>query len=356
MSLLQLPASEVVPELARFDAVIDVRSPAEFAEDHLPGAVNWPVLDDEQRKTVGTLYVQVSPHEARKVGAAMVSRNIAAHIEQHVRDLPREWRPLVYCWRGGQRSGSLALVLGQIGFRTTQLQGGYKGFRALVREQLGAAPPGLRWTVLCGRTGSGKTRLLRAIADAGGQVLDLEALAQHRGSILGALPGQPQPSQKHFDTRVWQALQALDPARPVFVESESARIGKLRVPEVLIDHMHGRGRCLRIEMDAPARIALLQHDYAELTIDGEAFARQLEPLVELRGRALVAAWQALAREGRWPEVIGALMDQHYDPLYERSMARSYPGLADAPRVDLGDGSPAALAAVARQLIEGAAGA
>lgn len=350
MSLVQLPATEAVPELGRFDAVIDVRSPAEFAEDHLPGAVNWPVLDDEQRRIVGTLYVQVSPHEARKVGAAMVSRNIAEHLERQVRDLPREWRPLVYCWRGGQRSGSLALVLGQVGFRTAQLQGGYKAFRSIVREQLGTLPARFRWQVLCGRTGSGKTRLLQAIAAAGGQVLDLEGLALHRGSILGALPGRPQPSQKHFDTRVWQALQALDPARPVFVESESARIGNLRVPEVLIAQMHEQGRCLRVEMDDAARIALLQHDYAELTQDGERFAQQLEPLIELRGRGLVGSWQALAQAGRWPEVIGALMAQHYDPLYERSMARSYPGLADAPRVDLGDGSQEALAAVAAKLL------
>lgn len=350
MSLVQVTASQAVPELASFDTIIDARSPAEFAEDHLPGAVNWPVLDDQQRHTVGTLYVQVSPHEARKVGAAMVSRNIAAHLEQHARELPREWRPLVYCWRGGQRSGSLALVLGQIGFRTSQLQGGYKGFRAIVRDDLGTAPARFRWRVLCGRTGSGKTRLLQAIAAAGGQVLDLEGLAHHRGSILGAMPGLPQPTQKHFDTRVWQALRGFDPARPVFVESESARIGTLRVPESLIAQMHEQGHCLRIEMDDAARIELLMQDYAGLTTDAERFAQQLEPLVELRGRAPVAAWQALARAGRWKDVIGGLMAEHYDPLYERSMHRSYPGLPDAPRVDLGDASPAALAEQAARLL------
>ena len=350
MSLVQVTAAQAVPELAGFDTIIDARSPAEFAEDHLPGAVNWPVLDDQQRHEVGTLYVQVSPHEARKVGAAMVSRNIAMHLEQHARDLPREWRPLVYCWRGGQRSGSLALVLGQIGFRTSQLQGGYKGFRAIVRDDLGTVPERFRWRVLCGRTGSGKTRLLQAIAAAGGQVLDLEGLAHHRGSILGAMPGLPQPTQKHFDTRVWQALRTFDPARPVFVESESARIGTLRVPESLIAQMHAQGHCLRIEMHDAARIELLLQDYADLTTDAERFARQLEPLVELRGRATVAAWQALARAGRWKDVIGGLMAEHYDPLYERSMLRSYPGLPDAPRVDLGDASAVALAEQAACLL------
>jgi tRNA 2-selenouridine synthase len=350
VSLVQVSAAQAVPELGGFDAIIDARSPAEFAEDHLPGAVNWPVLDDAQRRAVGTLYVQVSPHEARKVGAAMVSRNIAMHLEQHARDLPREWRPLVYCWRGGQRSGSLALVLGQIGFRTSQLQGGYKGFRAIVRDELATAPAAFRWRVLCGRTGSGKTRLLQAIAAAGGQVLDLEGLAHHRGSILGAMPGLPQPAQKHFDTRVWLALKAFDPARPVFVESESARIGALRVPEVLIAQMHEQGHCLRIEMDDAARIDLLLHDYADLTTDADRFARQLEPLIELRGRAPVAAWQAMAREGRWRDVIGSLMAEHYDPLYERSMRHSYPGIDQAPRVPLGDGCAAALAEVAARLL------
>ena len=350
MSLSLVTAAEVVLDLGRFDAIVDVRSPAEFAEDHLPGALNWPVLDDEQRRIVGTLYVQTSPHEARKVGAAMVSRNIAEHLERHVRDLPREWRPLVYCWRGGQRSGSLALVLGQVGFRTSQMQGGYKGFRAIVRQDLQSDPARFDFRVLCGRTGSGKTRLLQAIASAGGQGLDLEAAACHRGSILGAWPGRPQPSQKRFDTRIWQALKQFDPSRPVFVESESARIGSLRVPEALLARMHEQGRCIRIEMPEAARSELLLQDYAELTEQAERFCGLLDALIELRGRAQVAAWQALARAGRWPEVIAGLMAAHYDPLYERSMLGSYPGLESAARIQLRDGSPSAMAEAAAKLV------
>lgn len=335
---------------AGFDTLIDVRSPSEFAKDHLPGAVNWPVLDDEERHVVGTLYVQTSPLAARKLGAALVSRRIAAILETQVQDKPREWRPLVYCWRGGQRSGSLALVLAQIGFRTAQLQGGYKAFRARVRADLDTLPPRFTYRVLCGRTGSGKTRLLQALREAGAQVLDLEGLAQHRGSILGAMPGLPQPSQKQFDTHVWHALSAFDPARPVFVESESARIGSLRVPESLLAAMHGHGQPVRIATADAARIALLLDDYRDRTLDPEPLCRLLDGLVELRGRERVGHWQALARAGRWPELIGVLMAEHYDPLYERSMQLSYPGLAQAPRIELARGDAAEMAAAAQALI------
>jgi tRNA 2-selenouridine synthase len=335
---------------AGFDTLIDVRSPSEFAEDHLPGAVNWPVLDDEQRHVVGTLYVQTSPLAARKLGAAMASRNIAAILETQVQDQPREWRPLVYCWRGGQRSGSLALVLAQIGFRTAQLQGGYKAFRARVRADLDTLPPRFTYRVLCGRTGSGKTRLLQALREAGAQVLDLEGLAHHRGSILGAMPGLPQPSQKQFDTRVWHALSGFDPARPVFVESESAKIGSLRVPEALLAAMHGHGQPVRIATADEARIALLLDDYRDTTVDPEPLCRLLDGLVELRGHERVERWQALARAGRWPALIGALMAEHYDPLYEHSMQRSYPGLVQAPRIELARGDAAEMAAAAQALI------
>ncbi len=335
---------------AGFDTLIDARSPAEFAEDHLPGAVNWPVLDDDERHVVGTLYVQTSPLAARKLGAALVSRRIAAIIESQLQDKPREWRPLVYCWRGGQRSGSLALVLAQIGFRTGQLQGGYKAFRARVRADLAIAPGRFDYRVLCGRTGSGKTRLLQALHEAGAQVLDLEGLAHHRGSVLGGLPGLPQPTQKHFDTRVWQALAAFDPAQPVFVESESARIGNLRVPEALLEAMHGQGRCVRIHTTDEARVGMLLDDYRETTLDAEPLCRLLDTLVELRGREQVGRWQALARAGHWPQLIGALMAEHYDPLYERSMQRSYPLLAQAPRIELNRGDAAELAQAATRLL------
>jgi tRNA 2-selenouridine synthase len=332
-----------------FDAIIDVRSPAEFAEDHLPGALNWPVLDDEQRCIVGTLYVQDSPLAARKLGAAMVARNIAEHVERWVQDKPREWQPLVYCWRGGQRSGALAWFLDQIGFRTARLQGGYKAFRALVREQLDQLPQRFAFTVLAGRTGSGKTRLLHALAQQGAQVLDLEALACHRGSILGGLPDQPQPSQKAFDTRLWSALKSFDPAHPVFVESESKRVGSLQLPEALVARMREAPRCLRVQMDDAARVQLLLQEYGFFAQQPERFCALLDGLIELQGQSRVKRWQTMARAGDWATVFGELMREHYDPLYERSMKRNFAGLERAPVVGLRDGSEPALAAAARAL-------
>jgi len=346
----QVTAAEVAADLAGFDAIIDARSPAEFAEDHLPGAINWPVLDDEQRRIVGTLYVQTSALEARKLGASMVARNIADHLDRWIADKPRDWQPLVYCWRGGQRSGSLTWFLDQIGFRTAKLAGGYKGFRAVVRQDLAELPSRFDFQVLAGRTGSGKTRLLQALAAEGAQVLDLEALAAHRGSILGGLPGQPQPTQKHFDSRLWRAMRTLDAGRPVFVESESKKIGRLQVPDALIARMHAHGRVLRVEMADAARVQLLLEDYGFFADDVPRFCQLLDGLVELRGRETVARWQALAQAGQWAEVFGQMMHEHYDPLYTRSMDRHYSGLAQADAVVLADGGEAALRAAARALL------
>ena len=351
MSLRSLTAADALPLLDSFDSVIDVRSPSEFADDHLPGAVNWPVLDDEQRRVVGTLYVQTSPLAARKLGAALVARNIAQAIDTWVQDKPRDWQPLVYCWRGGQRSGTMAWFLDQIGFRTVKLDGGYKGFRGVVRAQLATPPTQLQFKVLAGRTGSGKTRLLQALAAQGAQVLDLEGLACHRGSILGGLPQQPQPSQKRFDTLLWQALAQLDPARPVFVESESRKIGRLQIPVALEQHLHQHGQVLRVDMPDEARLQLLLQDYGFFADDGgERFCALLDGLVTLRGRDTVKRWQAMARAGDWAGVFAALMAEHYDPLYNRSMDRHFTGFADAPRVLLADGGPAALAEAARALL------
>lgn len=344
-------AAQAAAELDGFDAVIDARSPAEFALDHLPGAVNWPVLDDEERRIVGTLHKQVSALEARKVGAAMVARRIAGHLDAQVRDKPREWRPLVYCWRGGQRSGTLAWFLAQVGFRTSQLQGGYKAFRAVVRQQLDELPLGLDFRVVCGRTGSGKTRLLQALSRSGAQVLDLEALACHRGSVLGALPDRPQPSQKAFDTAVWQALSRLDASRPVFIESESARIGRLQVPEALLQRFREHGQCVRVEVPDEERIRMLLQDYAFFGDDPEHFCRLIEAMAELRGRAQVQLWQDAARQGRWAEVFGELMSCHYDPLYERSMAHNFRHLGSARTVSIASSAEEAFDAAARQLLQ-----
>jgi tRNA 2-selenouridine synthase len=349
VSLSTLSAADAMPRLASFDALIDARSPAEFADDHLPGAVNWPVLDDDERRVVGTEYVQVSAFDARKRGAAMVARRIGELLEAHALDKPREWQPLLYCWRGGKRSATLAWFLDQIGFRTTVLQGGYKAFREQVREQLAALPLRFDYVVIAGRTGSGKTRLLQALREAGAQVLDLEGLARHRGSVLGGLPHEPQPTQKAFETQLWHTLAGFDPQRPVYVESESRRIGQLQVPTVLLERMRRDSRVVMLTMPDDARVQLLLEEYGFFAGQLERFCGHLDTLVELRGRETVKHWQALARAGRWAEVFGELMHHHYDPLYLKSIERNYAGVAEARAVQLRGGDAAALREAAEAL-------
>ena len=349
MGLRRITAADAIARLAEFDAVIDARSESEFAEDRLPGALNWPSLNDHERHVVGTMYAQVSPFAARKHGAVLVARNIAAHIERNVLQHERDWRPLVYCWRGGQRSGALATVLDQIGFSVNVLEGGYREFRRAVTAALEELPAAQAWRVVCGRTGSGKSRLLQALQEQGAQVLDLEALACHRGSVLGPLPGVPQPSQKAFETALWQALRGFDPGRPIFAEGESRTIGRLRVPERLLERLRA-GVCINVEMPLAARVAFLLEDYAHFVVDTASFCERIAGLRELRGAAVVERWQIAARAGRIADVVRELLSEHYDPIYRRSIERNFAGFAAARQLALADGSPATLAAAARELL------
>ncbi len=322
MSLTPMSATEAISRLPEFDAVIDARSEGEYAEDHLPGAVNWPTLSNSERIAIGTLYKQVNAFEARKRGAAMAARNIAAHIERDVIDKPRGWKPLAYCWRGGQRSGSLSLILSQIGFHVTLIEGGYKAFRAAMVENIPVQVARLQFQVICGPTGSGKTRLLLALAAQGAQVLDLEALANHRSSVLGAMPGLAQPSQKRFDTLVWEKLRGFEPTQPVFVESESKKVGNLSVPHSLIDAMRN-STCLNLKLSDEERVALLMEDYDHMVSNVDYFCERLAVLIPLKGHAVVENWQTQARAGQFEPVVLDLLKQHYDPAYLQSMHRNF---------------------------------
>ncbi|HEX4986178.1 MAG TPA: tRNA 2-selenouridine(34) synthase MnmH [Burkholderiales bacterium] len=330
-----------------FDEAIDVRSPAEFALDHLPGAVNCPVLDDAERARVGTLY-KTSPFEARRLGAALVARNIARHLEQEFAARGRDWRPLVYCWRGGRRSASMAHVLREIGWEAATLDGGYQTYRRAVVAQLEALPRQLQFRVVCGPTGSGKSRLLEAAARAGRQALDLEALAKHRGSLLGGLPGEPQPSQKMFESRIWQALRRFDPAAPVFVEAESRRIGTLHVPEPLLARMRA-SPCLMVRVQAAERVRFLLAEYRHL-LDEPAWLRaQLTRLAALHSKETVARWLGRIDAREWESLVTDLLATHYDPAYFKSMRGHYAGMADAAVVDVARLDAAGLAAGAAVL-------
>jgi tRNA 2-selenouridine synthase len=346
------PASHVVAiatlEAGAFDAVIDVRSPAEFAEDHIPGALSCPVLDDEERARVGTLYKQVSPFQARKLGAALVARNIARHLETEFADRDRDWRPLVYCWRGGKRSGAMAHVLREVGWHAKTLEGGYKSYRRRVVERLAALPAALSFRVVHGATGSGKSRLLRALAAAGAQVLDLEELAAHRGSVLGDLPGRPQPSQKWFESLLLERLAGFDSARPVFVEGESRKIGQVQVPEALIETMRA-AECVLLEAGTDTRVALLMDEYRHFFADRAALEAQLDCLAGLHGHAVVGEWKALAGRGAWDELVARLLAEHYDPAYRRSALRNFARLPQAETLRVSSPAEEAFTALAGRL-------
>lgn len=349
MSLTAIPASEVLRQLDGYSAVIDARSEDEYALDHLPGALNWPTLNNSQRIEVGTLYKQVNPFEARKLGAAMAARNIASHIERALMAESRQWAPLVYCWRGGQRSGSLSLVLSQIGFKVSLIEGGYKAFRAAMLQDIAALAPTLTFCVVCGPTGSGKTRFLQALQAQGAQVLDLEDLANHRSSVLGAIPGRPQPSQKRFDTLVWDRLRRFDPQRVVYVESESKKVGNLTVPTDLVLAMR-RSPCLNLSLTDSDRVALLLEDYRFMTEDVAYFCDRLAVLTPLKGAQVVQRWQEQARAGSFASVVQDLLIAHYDPAYKASMARNFPQFLSAPTVTPANHSMQAMAQAARELL------
>ena len=315
-------------KLDDFDEVVDVRSPAEFAIDHVPGAVNCPVLSNEERALVGTTYKQVSAFEARKIGAALVAKNVARHVETHFASRDQSWKPLIYCWRGGKRSGSMTLILREIGWNAASLQGGYQSYRRAMRAQLEDLPTRFDYRVICGPTGSGKSRLLQALATRGAQVLDLEALARHRGSVLGDLPGDPQPAQKMFESRIWGALRNFDASRPVFVEAESRKIGAVRVPEVLLERMR-KSSCVRIEAPVAERVRFLIAEYRHFLAEPGWLKTQLLRLTALHSAATVTRWIAQIDAAAWESLVGDLLATHYDPAYMRSMRSNYPGLAEA---------------------------
>lgn len=317
--------------LTDFDAILDARTPSEYAEDHIPGALSTPVLSDEERAEVGTLYKQASAFDAKKLGAALVARNVAAHIASRFKDMPKDWKPLVYCWRGGKRSGAMAHILQEIGWEACTLEGGYRSYRRWVIGQLETVPGRYSFRVIHGPTGSGKSRLLSALSRSGVQTLDLEDLAAHRGSVLGTLPDRPQPSQKMFESRLLRALSRLDPARSVFVEGESKKIGQLQVPEALIARMRASA-CVLLDASLETRVTLLIEEYRHFLGDVDALCRQLDCLVALHGRERIAQWKGLAARGEWRELVMRLLLEHYDPAYRKSSHHNYPLLADADRI------------------------
>lgn len=328
-----------------FDDIIDVRAPAEFAEDHLPGAISLPVLDDEERARVGTIYKQVSPFSARKIGAALVAKNASIHLQGPLADKPGGWRPLVYCWRGGQRSGSFATILSQIGWRVETLAGGYKAWRGLVVREVYDTPVRAPVVVLDGNTGSAKTEVLNLLPGFGVQVIDLEGLARHRGSLFGAMGEQP--SQKAFEGALALALAALDPSRPVVVEAESSKIGNCRLPPEIWKAMVAAPR-VAIAAPRPVRAEYLARAYSDLTSDAERLAATVGLLRPSHPAEVIEAWLGLAASGQFATLADGLMEQHYDPRYGKHRARMAVPLQEVAVDDL---RPEALPGIAERVAE-----
>ena len=346
---MKFPNIVTVSQLTEFDAVIDVRSPAEFAEDHVPGAINCPVLDDAERAAIGTLYKQVSPFDAKKRGAALVAKNIARHIEDQFISHGRIWRPLVYCWRGGKRSGAMAHILSEIGWHAAQLEGGYRAYRREILAQLADLPNHYRYRVVCGATGSAKSRLLQALAAAGAQVLDLEALASHRGSVLGNLPKAVQPAQKMFDSLVWNAMRQFDPDQIVYVEAESKKIGQLQVPDALLSRMRA-SPCVLIEAPLAERVAFLVGEYGHFLGDPQDLKAKLDCLAGLHSNDTLVRWMQQIKERRWDELVADLLANHYDPAYRRATLKNFEQLGLARLLRPAKLDAASLARMAAQLM------
>lgn len=317
------------------DTLIDVRSPAEFAEDHIPGAINLPALSNDERAAVGTMYVQDSAFKARKIGAALVARNVADHLDGPLAGKDGSWQPIVYCWRGGQRSGSFASILQQIGWRADTIAGGYQTYRRQVSKMLYDDPlPHQRVILLDGNTGTGKTAVLARLRDRGLQVIDLEGLANHRGSLLGSRPGG-QPAQKGFESALAAALIACDPDRPVILEAESSKIAKLNLPPALWAAMCAAPRIM-ITADLDHRAAYLVAAYRDIAEHPEAVQSPLRLLRRVRGHAVVDHWNALLEMKEHAQLARALMADHYDPAYAKSrVTQSFTLLGDvrAPSLD-----------------------
>jgi tRNA 2-selenouridine synthase len=339
-----------VTQLRDFDEAIDVRSPAEFALDHVPGALNCPVLSNEERARVGTTYQQDSAFEAKRIGAALVARNIAFHLEATLRDRPRNWRPLVYCWRGGGRSAAMSEVLSRVGWRCATLEGGYRAFRRHVITALDQLAGSFRFHVICGKTGSAKSQVLEALRKLGGQVLDLEGIARHRGSVLGEIPGYRQPSQKMFESLLWDQLSRFDPQSGVFVEAESRKIGNVQVPPALIQSIRA-APCAVLEAAPGVRVKMLIEQYSHFLQDPEGLCRRLSALIGHHGEKTVGQWQRLAHAGAHEQLVTELLQAHYDPSYERSAQRNFDWYDSAAVVQIVDGSAADIESAARTILD-----
>jgi tRNA 2-selenouridine synthase len=297
--------------------VLDVRSPGEYAQGHIPGALSFPLFSNEERKEVGTLYKQTGPEEALLKGLDFVGPKMSEFIRMAGKLSP-ERKVAVHCWRGGMRSRSMAWLLETAGFQVKILSGGYKAFRnAVLHDEI--KPEKLM--VLGGLTGSGKTPVLHALEAAGDQVLDLEKLACHKGSAFGSVGELPQPTQEQFENEIYSALFLADKAKMIWVEDESKAIGKLRVPNEVYDLLRS-SKLLFLEQSRESRLQRITDLYGQA--DPEILATFIRKIAKrLGGLRLKLALEALTNRNITEAASQVL--EYYDRTYLFGLEQREPG-------------------------------
>ena len=317
MTIKRVKFSDI--QIHDFDDVIDVRSPLEFEDDRIPGSINLPVLSNAEREMIGTMYKQKSKFEAKKLGASIVSKNISDHLKDYLYNKNRDWLPLIYCWRGGQRSYALATILDQIGWKVEVVDGGYKSFRKHVSEFLNNNIENYFLILITGNTGTAKTKMLNLIEERNGQTIDLESLANHKGSVFGS-QGQKQPSQKLFETLIYDKVKNLKTGEPIFVEAESNKIGNLHIPKEFWKLMKSSPQ-IEISATVEQRAQFLVEEYSEITSDLDLLEKQITSLSTIAGPKLVENWLQMAKNKEFIELAKQLIEKHYDPRYKRGLLR-----------------------------------
>ena len=305
----------------KFDTIIDVRSPLEFAEDHIVGAINCPVLSDLERQKVGTIYKKESSFKAKIIGSSLTAKNIAFHIENNFMEKKGSWQPLIYCWRGGQRSKAFSIVLSEVGWRTNQLKGGYKEYRNQVINFLDNIGPKLKITLISGKTGSAKTKILKSIENEGGQILDLEGLANHKGSLLGKIPDLIQPSQKFFESLIFNKIQNLNLKDKIYIEAESSKIGNIHIPKSIWKKMIKSPR-IEISANVELRAKFLVSDYDYMCNDPTLINPIIKGLKNRLSKKLFDEWTNLIDRKKWFDLTKSFLENHYDPSYSSNTIKN----------------------------------
>ena len=305
----------------KFDTIIDVRSPLEFAEDHIVGAINCPVLSDLERQKVGTIYKKESSFKAKIIGSSLAAKNIAFHIQNNFIEKKGSWQPLIYCWRGGQRSKAFSIVLSEVGWRTNQLKGGYKEYRNQVINFLENIGPKLKITLISGKTGSAKTKILKSIENEGGQILDLEGLANHKGSLLGKIPDLIQPSQKFFESLIFNKIQNLNLKDKIYIEAESSKIGNIHIPKSIWKKMIKSPR-IEISANIELRAKFLVSDYDYMCNDPTLINPIIKGLKNRLSKELFDEWTNLIDRKKWFDLTKSFLENHYDPSYSSNTIKN----------------------------------